>query len=229
MPGSFELPEILSQRRTSTPDLGPEKVSRNNLGRLEEAMVEAVARHGYSDTTVGELVALAKVSKRTFYESFDDKQDCFLAAFDGIVAQASERMAVAYLSREGFPDRLQAIFEALVGMIVELPAEARLVIVDSLSLGAASVEPRARVNALFESMIRENMAEAALDDASNVTIRAIVGGIRRIAYRSLRDECPEDLGEHVEVLTQWGLSYRRAAERRLEGSRIGGGTAGGGA
>ena len=50
-------------------------------------MLEAVSRHGYPATTVGELVALAGVSKSTFYEHFADKQECFLATFDEIVAQ----------------------------------------------------------------------------------------------------------------------------------------------
>lgn len=223
MSHELELSKILFQRLEGTPsDIGPEKATSDHRGRLERAMVETVVRHGYSETTVGELVAQAKVSKRTFYEQFDDKEDCFLATFDGIVARASERIAIAYQSREGFPDRLREIFQALVSMIVEDPAEARFVIVDSLSLGAASVEPRARVTALFESMIRDNMAEAALGEASEVTIRAIVGGIRSIAYRALRDERPEELGRHVEELTQWGLDYRRAAERRLGGRKSAG-------
>ena len=62
-------------------------MARNQRGRLQGAMVEAVARHGFADTTLRELVSLAGVSKSTFYEHFESKQDCFLATFDDIVLE----------------------------------------------------------------------------------------------------------------------------------------------
>src|SRR5262245_11563495 len=64
--------------------LAPDHVARNQKSRLEAAMVEAVARHGYAGTTLRELVRLAGVSKSTFYEHFESKQDCFLETFDEI-------------------------------------------------------------------------------------------------------------------------------------------------
>jgi AcrR family transcriptional regulator len=56
------------------------------MARLEGAMVEAVARHGFAGTTLRELVGLAGVSKSTFYQHFESKEDCFLATFDQIIA-----------------------------------------------------------------------------------------------------------------------------------------------
>ena len=49
-----------------------EEVARNQRGRLQGAMVEAVSRHGFTETTLRELVALAGVSKSTFYEHFEN-------------------------------------------------------------------------------------------------------------------------------------------------------------
>ena len=63
-------------------------------------MVEAVARHGYAGTTLRELVRLAGVSKTTFYEHFESKQECFLATFDEIITQVTERVGFR-LSRRG--------------------------------------------------------------------------------------------------------------------------------
>src|SRR4249919_1026617 len=73
-----------------------EEVARNQRGRLQGAMVEAVARHGFSDTTLRELVSLAVVSKSTFYEHFTGKQDCFLATFDEIVLDVGGRVDLAF-------------------------------------------------------------------------------------------------------------------------------------
>ena len=70
-------------------------------------MVEAVARHGYPGTTLRELVRLAGVSKSTFYEHFESKQDCFLATFDEIVAQVTARVGVAYREEGDFRERLR--------------------------------------------------------------------------------------------------------------------------
>ena len=67
-------------------------MARNQRGRLQGAMVEAVARHGFADTTLRELVSLAGVSKSTFYEHFESKQDCFLATFDYIGLEVERRV-----------------------------------------------------------------------------------------------------------------------------------------
>src|SRR4029077_13806568 len=76
--------------------LPPERVARHPEVRLQAAMVEAVARFGYAGTTLRELVRLAGISKSTFYEHYDSKQDCFLATFETIITRVSERVAGAY-------------------------------------------------------------------------------------------------------------------------------------
>ncbi len=191
-------------------EIGPQQVARHQQGRLQGAMVEAVARHGYATTTVGELVALAGVSKSTFYEHFGGKQECFLATFDEIVTQASERVGVAYRSETGFRERLRAAMEAFVEIVAEAPAATALVVVDSLSLGAAGVGPRERSVEAFELMFRQSFAQAPeRGEVSQVTTRAIVAGIRRVVYRCLREGRPEKFRDHAEELLEWALAYQR--------------------
>ncbi len=113
----------------------PERVARHQKARLEGAMVEAVARHGYAGTTLRELVRLAGVSKTTFYEHFESKQDCFLATFDEIVAQVAERVGAAYRRGGDFRERLVAGLSAFMDLAVEEPAAASLAAVESLTLG----------------------------------------------------------------------------------------------
>ncbi len=183
-------------------------------------MLEAVRRHGYATVTLRELVGLAGVSKSTFYEHFDDKQACFLATFEEIVALGVEQIEAAYGSEQGPEKRLRTAFERLAELVAEQPAEAALVIVDSVSLGAASVEPRARVAQIFESLIHESAAEIGHGGGviSRVTTRAIVGGIRSLIYRSLRAGNPERLRGYAAELVQWGLDYQLEAERRAAGA-----------
>src|SRR5919197_4804648 len=68
-------------------------VLASQRGRLLEAMAQAVAQHGYGATTVAHVVALAGVSRKTFYEHFRDKEDCFLALYDTGIAYLLGRIA----------------------------------------------------------------------------------------------------------------------------------------
>ena len=52
------------------------------------AAVEAVEEVGYARMTVAQVIGRARVSRKTFYDVFADREDCFLAAFDQAIAQA---------------------------------------------------------------------------------------------------------------------------------------------
>jgi AcrR family transcriptional regulator len=54
----------------------------NQRARMLDAMARAVATKGYARVSVADVVQLAGVSRRTFYEQFRDKEDCFLVAYD---------------------------------------------------------------------------------------------------------------------------------------------------
>jgi AcrR family transcriptional regulator len=187
-----------------------EEVARHQRSRLEAAMVEAVARHGYAGTTLRELVGLAGVSKQTFYERFDSKQDCFLAAFDTIVAQATERVGAAYRSKTDFRERLIAALGAFMDLVVVEPAAASLVAVESLTLGAAGVAHREQGSEHFEEMVRQSFEHSrsriVVDD---VVVRAIVGGIRGVVYHRLRRGTEGELPGLVPELVDWALCHQR--------------------
>jgi AcrR family transcriptional regulator len=175
-------------------------------------MMEAVERHGYPATTLRELVALAGVSNTTFYEQFSSLEDCFLATYDAIVANATEQMKRAYASKSrfGLREQLQAALESYVDMLIERPAATYMVEVESLKLGAAGVAHRRRMSEAFEHMLRESATKAPeLGEISDVTIRAIVGGIRGVVQPRVRSGGVEQLRDHIDELVDWGLSYPR--------------------
>ncbi len=174
------------------------------------AMADAVARDGYESTTLRELVALAGVSNTTFYEHFETLEDCFLATFDEIVAQASRQVGEAYRSETGFRERLRAALEMFMKIVIAEPAAAHLVVVDSLSLGAAGVAHREPAADAFELMFRQSFDQVAeRGEVSDMTIRAINAGIRWVVDRHLRNGQTERLRDHVDELLDWGISYQR--------------------
>lgn len=194
------------------PTVGPEGVARHQRSRLIGAMVEAVSRQGYEEVTVGELVALAGVSKSAFYKFFENKEACFLVAYEEIVERGAEQIELAYRSGEGFEDAMTRALEKFVEAVAEWPPAARLVFVDSLSLGRAAVAPRERTAARYERMIQQGFDAAPLPGTvSPRVVRAVFGGMSNVAFHHLRDREEDRLGEHVPAIVDWGVSYRVAA------------------
>ena len=75
---------------------GPERLRHIQRGRIIAALAAVVAERGASGTTVEQIAKRSGVSRRTFYESFRDVEDCLLAAFDEGVASIAGEVVVAY-------------------------------------------------------------------------------------------------------------------------------------
>ncbi len=190
--------------------MDPDKVARHQKARLEGAMVEAVARHGFEGTTLRELVTLAGVSKSTFYDHFESKQECFLATYDEIVAQVSERVGEVYAAPGDFRRRLVASLARFMDLVVAEPEAATLAAVDSLTLGTAGVARREKGSENFERIAKQSFEAADPQlEVPDITIRAIVGGVNGVVYRRLRSGKAEELPGLVEPLVDWALGYGR--------------------
>jgi AcrR family transcriptional regulator len=118
--------------------LPPEVVARSQRERLLEAAVRVVAEKGYAAMTIGDLTKEAGVSRTTFYELFDDKERCFLAAYDNGVDVLVRRVIAAYESEGNWPDRAAAGLAALLELLAEEPTLARLSLVDIGNAGPAA-------------------------------------------------------------------------------------------
>jgi AcrR family transcriptional regulator len=187
-----------------------EAVARHQRGRLEGAMVEAVARHGFGETTLRELVSLAGVSKTTFYEHFRSKEDCFLATFDDAILEIDRRVIEAFDEPGDLREKLLAGVGTLMDVVAEEQAAAALVAVDSLALGAAAVPHRERASERFERLIQRGFDESPSPHAaSTLTVRGIVAGIRNCVYQHLRAGNIDGLPGASEPIVDWVLCFDR--------------------
>jgi len=118
--------------------LPPEIVARSQRKRLLEAAVRVVAEKGYGAMTIGDLTKAAGVSRTTFYELFEDKEACFLAAYDNAVEMLVRRVIKAYETQQAWPDRAAAGLAALLETLAEEPALARLSLIDVGRAGPAA-------------------------------------------------------------------------------------------
>src|SRR5450756_132950 len=98
-PSKQAAPDGLTATRNGLPHPGTsgrEQVSEIQRARMLAAMVEVAAERGAANVTVAHVVARSGVSRRTFYELFSGREDCFLAAFDDGVARVGREVVPAY-------------------------------------------------------------------------------------------------------------------------------------
>src|SRR5215207_2231444 len=155
-------------------------------GRLIDGMAWTVARRGYAATPVAEVLRAAGVSRRTFYEQFADKEDCFLAAYDAFVALSTERLVAGYHAGSSWEDGIASAYDGLLHALAAEPDLAHLGVVGVLGAGPRALarrEATLRRFARFIDHTRER-AEIAATPPPRVG-QAIVGGIHELVYSQI--------------------------------------------
>src|SRR3981081_4281759 len=84
------------------------QVSQIQRGRMLAAAVDAVEEVGYGRMTVAQVIGRARVSRKTFYDVFADREDCFLAAFDDTLERIRELLSEAYGQEAGWRDGIRS-------------------------------------------------------------------------------------------------------------------------
>ena len=162
--------------------------------RLLAAMIKTVTEIGYNTLTVQNVLTRAGISRPTFYEQFEDKEDCFLAAFDASAARMQERIDVALAGAgPGWREQLRSGIAELLRFIVEEPEEARTVIVEARASTPAGLLRRDelldRYAGCVDALIREDLDEPP----SAIAAAGVVGGIESVLYARLQKGETDDL------------------------------------
>jgi len=168
--------------------LDPAVVTRVQRERVLEAMTSVAAEIGYQDATIRKVLDRARISRITFYELFDNKEQCFLAAYDDALAQLFARVERACQAEQLAPpaQRLEAALDALLGFLAEEPDVARMCVVEVLAAGPAGRERRATTMDRFAAMMEEFLAEARPDrDLGPIAARALVGGAEEVVFGAI--------------------------------------------
>lgn len=155
--------------------------------RLVEGFAAAVAEKGYAAATIADIVRHAKVSKRTFYEHFVDKEECFLATYvmaTDLVLAAVDAAFEAHASAD-FRTQLYAAVDAYVTALETHPALTRACLVEIQAAGPRALERRRDVHGAFAERIRAFAARARKKAPQLATIApamatALVGGINEL-------------------------------------------------
>jgi AcrR family transcriptional regulator len=110
--------------------LPQEVVIAHQRERLLDAAAAAMAEQGYAGLTVRDLIVRAGVSRRTFYQLYDDKIECVLAAHERAFERLGEKLASA-CRQQGptWPERVAGAIRAALDFAVESPNDAQLIVV----------------------------------------------------------------------------------------------------
>ena len=164
----------------------PSFVAANQRERILFAVVQATAELGYADMSVEAIIARARVSRRTFYEHFKNKEDAFLAAYDAAVHQIVTHVRRAYLEQTTALERLRAGIGAYLQFLVSEPEIARMGVVEVLAAGPRAVARRNDALRLFAEIIEDNIRQLVPScGRPELTAETVVGGIYEVVFNRI--------------------------------------------
>ncbi len=184
-----------------------------------------LAEEGYERMSVARVTHGARVSRRTFYDVFEDREDCFLAVFEDALARVSRRVIEAYQGVEArdWCERIRSGFQGLLTFFDEEPHLAKLLVVDALRTGPHVLQRRAEVLARVAAAIQDGGAKASkdLEQLSPLTGEGVVGGVLGVIHTRLSVGDPGALLELLNpLMAVIVLPYLGPVAARGELSRI---------
>ena len=151
-------------------------------------MMQEIAERGAANVSVAHVVGRSGVSRRTFYEIFEDREDCFLAAFDDALEHVAAVVVAAYKDPGSWRSRIRAALAALLECLDYDPASGRLLIVESLAAGPRALERRQHVFAGIVSVLEEGEGEAKAGSLPPpLTAEGIAGGVLSVLHARLTE------------------------------------------
>ncbi len=171
------------------------------LDRLLDAVAHVSARDGYVHLTVERLLAVAGVSRATFYQHFSNLDDCFWSAYHH---HADQLVREAQSAAQGSRHRERRVLEALAAAARSRPDSARLLMREGLAAGPSGfVERDALISRIQQAMAGTTTQHATLDLPSSI----LVGGMFRFLSMQLSDGgVPDGVCDEVR---EWAGAFAR--------------------
>jgi AcrR family transcriptional regulator len=185
-----------------------EFVLQHQRTRIIQALAEEVVDKGYRDVTVASIVKRAGVARNTFYDSFANKEECFLAATDLAGEEAMRRISEEVkAAAPGWPERVRAGLRAFLAFAASESALARVFVVESLSAGPAAAERYERTVRAVVPFFRVGRRGIDHGESLPETLEeTIVGGIFWVVYQRIVTGRPDQLEDLLEEVVEFALT-----------------------
>jgi len=167
--------------------------------RLLDAVVELVAQQGYAKVKVGDVARAAGVSLSTFYQQFDGKEECFLAAYDSVCEGLVAGLIDAVAGASSLDDAIERAARGYLTWFAERPTAAHTFLVEIRGAGPVALQRRAEAIDRFVLVASESLKRTGRPDMPPPRARllAILGALEAIAGERVVAGHPEEL---VDVL-----------------------------
>jgi AcrR family transcriptional regulator len=175
-------------------------VAESQRERMLVAMAAACAEKGYANVAVADVIARAGVSRRSFYEHFTNKEECFLAAYDAGVDGLLD--AIDEAEAAGGPRAANATY---LELLADNPAFARTFLIEVLGAGEDALARRAAVHARFAARLEDSFAAltgGAVPAPAPHIFRAAVGAIHELVTQTLIEDGPAALPALLDALME---------------------------
>lgn len=203
-----------------------EQVAHHQRERLIAGLAAAVAEHGYAAVTLADITREAKVSRRVFYENFESREQCFLAAFEVVVAHLRELVAAAVEPIPDWPQRALAAARAALAFLASEPDLARLLLVESRGAGAAISSRFAEAVGELAPLLEQGRAERAEGERPlpDSTEDSVLGSLVSLVFRKIAageaEQLEDLLPECVEFILAPYLGPDEASRLALEAPAV---------
>jgi AcrR family transcriptional regulator len=200
-------------------------VAASQRARLLEAVGRAVADRGYAAATIDHIVRGAGVSKKTFYEHFADKEECFVAAYEAAAEELLERVRDAHGSSDDWLDRTRAGIRAYLHWLAAEPALARVFLIEVAAAGPRAAEARERMRDRYAVLMRELQEGAradmpALPRLPEEVFHAAVAAVDELVVRRIREATARDLPRLEQILLYLQLALLAGPEAAASAAEL---------
>lgn len=180
----------------------PELVAANQRERLIAAVIAAVAENGYGETTIATIVKAAELSRKTFYEHFANKEECFAAAYEASFAYL--RQAIDGVEVDGdWGQLVRGRLERLLGLLSEESDLAAFFLIAPTSAGNEIVERHHEtMRELVRALTKGAPADSRKGEPPGTREQALAGGISRLIVLKLSAGEAETLPALLPALTE---------------------------
>jgi AcrR family transcriptional regulator/DNA-binding MarR family transcriptional regulator len=167
------------------------QVAELQRARILSAMVEECCERGVAGVSVAHVVSRSGVSRRTFYDVFADREDCFVAAFERALALARERVLDACEGQRSWRERVRAGLVAFLGFLEDEPRLGWVLVCESVAGGSRVLTARAETIDRLARVVGEGRGESkSAGELSPLTAEGVVGGALAVIQGRLAPVVP---------------------------------------
>jgi AcrR family transcriptional regulator len=173
-------------------DAAPDAPAEAHRLRLVGAMAALLAEKGYSSVTIADIARQARVSKRTFYEHFADKDACFIACYETLSDMVLRAIVDAMSGEAPWMKRVRASTRAYFSTLESQPALTRTLMMDIYSAGPKALQVRRQVQRRFADNLRRMVDQGRKENPklprlSQAMATAIIGGINELVLVAVEE------------------------------------------